>query len=77
MKIEKIKMNIPPIIDAEGFNFQIDFKDMIKFLEQELKYLSYHYQDADAAWLDSYLRLEKFLEMRGPFHVHEGKIKKS
>jgi len=50
---------------------EIDFKEMIKFLEAE------RYRVAeDTTSFQAFLRLEKFLEIRGPFTFREEKQKK-
>ena len=65
-------MKIPNISKTE-MKMEIDFKEMIKFLEKELE-ISVVIQE-DPTSFQGFLRLEKFLEMRGPFTIYEEKQK--
>ena len=78
-------MKIPNISKTE-MKMEIDFKEMIKFLEAELKHcielqnsfslFPVHVPSAQAvAKADAFLKLEKLLEMRGPFTIYEEKHK--
>lgn len=78
-------MKIPNISETE-MKMEIDFKEMIKFLEAEFKdckelqnsfsLFPVHVPSAQAvAKAEAFLKLEKLLEIRGPFTIYDEKHK--